>query len=327
MILRTKHLIAYAAAMLALMVLQILCYTQPVSRLSDFDLDLTYTLISQIVCMGIIPFTVLLIFNKGKVKEPLKIMRYKAPRDGKACLLISLGMMLLITPFTMAFSAITNLIFRIVGYKRGYSAGTIYLGGGDFALMLFLTAILPAVFEEFTHRGLLLSGLQNRGSEMSAVILSAVMFGLMHTNPSQMIFATFGGLVFGVAVVKCDSVIPAMCAHFANNAVSVVLDYSTQKQNALGVWYDRLTSGTSLLSVGLTFAVLGLSLYGMVRLLQYAARKAPKPVSEGKLLGLVTLDVYSPDGKAMLKDNALLYATMIAEGAALLFLFFWGIVK
>ena len=236
-------------SMFALMCLQILCSTNLFSRLSDFDLDLTYSLISQILCMGIIPFVVLLVLNKGKLKEPLLTMRYKAPRDVKVCILVSLGMMLLVTPFTMAFSTLTNLFFRIVGYKRNYSAGTIYLGGGDLALMLFLTAVLPAVFEEFTHRGILLSGLQNRGSEMSAVILSAVMFGLMHTNPSQMIFATFGGLAFGVAVVKCDSIIPAMCAHFANNAVSVVLDYSTQRQTALGVWYERLTSNESLLSV------------------------------------------------------------------------------
>ncbi len=324
---RSRHLIAYAAAMFALLVWQLLFYTDLFSRLSDRNVDIVYTLVSQILCMGLVPLLLLLVLNKGKNGELFQRMRYKAPRDGRACLWISLGMMALIMPFTMAFNAITNLLFQIIGYKRPLSLGTVYLGGGDLALMLVLTAVLPAIFEEFSHRGVLLSGLQSRGSEYGAVILSAVMFGLMHTNPSQMIFATFGGLVFGVAVVKCDSIIPAMCAHFGNNAIAVFLDYSTQRQTAFGVWYDRLTSGGSVLSVGATFVILGLSLFGMVELLRYAARTAPKPVSEKMLLGLVTLDGYSPDGKATLKENAVLYATMIAEGLFLLILLLWGIAK
>ena len=327
MTLRSKHLIAYASAMLALLVWQLIFYSGGFNTLSDFDQDIAYTLVSQVLCMGLVPFAVLLGLYRGRAGKMMRTMRYKPPRDNKACILISLGMMALITPFTMTFNALTNLIFQVVGYKRAVTVGTIYLGGGDLALMLVLTALLPAIFEEFSHRGVLLSGLGNRGSEMSAVILSAVMFGLMHLNPGQMIFAVFGGLVFGVAVVKCDSVIPAMCAHFANNAVSVVLDYSTQKQNALGVWYDKLIAGGTPLSVGVTFAIFAFSLYGMVRLLQYAARKAPKPVSEGKLLGVVTLDTYSPDGRATLKDNAFLLAAMIAESTLLLFYFMWGIVK
>ena len=327
MTVRSKHLIAYASAMLALMVLQILFCTDAFARLSDINTDITYTLISQIFCMGIVPFAILSIFYKGDFAAMGKRMRYKAPRDAKSCLLISLALMVLIMPFTMAFNALTNLFFQIVGYKRSYPVGTIYLGAGDFVLMLVLTAVLPAIFEEFSHRGVLLSGLENRGSEMSAVILSAVLFGLMHTNPAQMIYATFGGLLFGVVVVKTDSVIPAMCAHFANNAISVILDYSTQKQTTLGVWFDRLTSSGTVLSVGLTFLVLALSIYAVVKLLQYAARKAPKPISEGKLLGVVTLDVYLPDGRATLKDNAFLYAVMISEGALLLFLMLWGIAR
>ena len=327
MTLRSRHMIAYAAAMLALMILQICCYATPFARLSDYDIDIVYTLISQIFCMGILPFSVLLILNRGKLAEPLRTMRYKAPRDGKVCLLVSLGMIVLIVPFTMAFNALTNLFFQIVGYKRSYPVGTIYGDVKDFFVMLVITAVLPAVFEEFSHRGLLLSGLESRGSEKSAVILSAVMFGLMHMNPTQMVYATFGGLVFGYAVVKCDSMIPAMCAHFGNNAISVLLDYSKQKQNALGVWYDKMTSSNTVFAIGLTFAVLGFALYGMVVLLQYAERNAPRPVTEGKLLGILTVDTYLPDGKATLKDNALLLATMIAEGVCLLTLFLWGIAR
>lgn len=324
---RFRHTIAYAASMIALMLLQTTLYFEPFARFSDFGADVFYTLVSQILCMGVVPFVILIALNKGSAKELFVRMRYKAPRDAKACLLISLGMMLLITPYTMAFNALSNLLFRIIGYKKGLPIGTVYLGIGDFWLAVLMTAVLPAVFEEFTNRGVLLSGLQSRGSEYSAVVVSAVMFGLMHQNPSQMIFAVFGGLAFGVAAVKCDSIIPAMCAHFGNNIVAVILDYSTQKETAFGVWYEKLFSSNSILSIAVVFFILGISLYGMVKLLQYAARKAPKPVSEKKLLGLITLDAYSPEGKATLKDNAFLYATAVAEGAFVLILLLWGILK
>lgn len=323
---RSRHLIAYAAAMLGLMVWQILFATVPGLRsLSDYNMDVVYSVVSQVFCMGILPLGVL--FALGcKGKDTFRLMRYKAPRDAKSCLFICLGLMILITPYTMAFNALTNLFFTIVGYKRPYSVGTIYAGVGDFFVMLLITAVLPALFEEFTHRGVLLSGLEYRGSERGAILLSAVLFGLMHTNPSQMIFATFGGIVFAYVAIKTDSILPAMCAHFANNAVSVILDYSSQTQNALGVWYQGI-NGTSLFYVAATFAVLALSLFGVVRLMQYAARKSPKPISEGRLLGLVTVDVYSPEGKATLRDNAVLYAVMISESVLLFGLFLWGILK
>ena len=324
---RIRHLIAYVAAMLGLMVWQVLFASLPaLQRLSDFDADIVYSLVAQILCMGLLPLSVLLALGGGSAADHFRVMRYKAPRDAKTCLLVCLGLMVLITPFTMAFNALTNLLFIVVGYKRVYPVGTIYLGVGDFFAMLAITAVLPAIFEEFAHRGVLLSGLEYRGSERTAIILCAVMFGLMHTNPSQMIFATFGGLVFAYVVVKTDSIIPAMCAHFANNAISVFLDYSSQTQNAFGVWYDKI-SGTSVLSVGATFLVLALSLFGMVKLMEFAARKAPKPVSEGKLLGLVPVDLYNPEGKPTLKDNALVYAVIFSEAALLFGLFVWGILK
>ena len=313
--------------MLGLMIWQILFASVPaLKRLSDFDADVVYSLVSQIVCMGALPLCVLLALGRSAPKDTFRLMRYKLPRDARSCLLICLGLILLITPFTMAFNALTNLLFIVFGYKRAPLVGTIYLGVGDFFAMLAITALLPAVFEEFTHRGVLLSGLEYRSSERTAILFSAVLFGLMHTNPSQMIFATFGGIVFAYVVIKCDSILPAMCAHFANNAISVLLDYSSQTQNALGVWYDKM-SGTDLWQVALTFAVLALSLFGMVRLMQFAARKAPKPVSEGRLLGVTTVDVYNPEGKATLSDNAILLSVTISESVMLVGLFLWGILK
>ena len=324
---RISHLIAYVAAMFALIAWQLIfAYLPGLQSLSNFHSDIVYSLVAQILCMGLVPFVCLLVTNRCTFREVFAPMRYKAPRDTRTCALVTLGLVLLIMPFTMAWSSITQLVFNIFGYKRPVASGTIYTGAGDFFLCLVITALLPAVFEEFSHRGVLLSGLECRSSERGAVLLSAVLFGLMHESPAQMIYATMGGIVFSYVVIKTDSIIPAMCAHFANNAFSTLLDYSRQTQNSLGVWYDSVNSGSTL-SVIVTLAILAGSLYAVYKLLQYASSKSPKPITEGKLLGLISVDVYNPEGKATLKDNALLYAVIAMQSAVLLWLFLWGIIR
>ncbi len=328
MTLRQKHTAAYAAAMLSLMILQILFYVKPFSTLSDYHREIVYTLLSQILCMGVIPLSVLLVLRRGeRIRDVFSYMRYAKPIDWKSCLLASFALMLLITPFTMVFNAATNIFLNIIGYKRAAYVGTVYAGFGDYLLFVVITALLPAVFEEFSHRGLLLSGLENRGSELSAVLLSALCFGLMHENPLQMIYAFFGGLVFGLSVTKTKSMIPAMCAHFANNFVATTLEYSSQTKNALGVFYEKLTASSNLLFFFLTVAVMILSVYAVIKVLQYLARKTEKPVSEKKLFGVIVTDAYKKDGKATLKDNAFLLSVIIAETALLLALIVWGIVR
>ena len=233
--------------------------------------------------------------------------------------------MVLISPFTTVFNALTTMILNIIGYKRGGHLGFIYNNVGDLFLIFFLAALLPAVFEEFTHRGILLSGLEDRGSEMSAVVLSAVCFGLMHTNPLQFIYAVVGGLVFGAAVTKTGSILPAMCAHFANNAVAMYIDYSLQKENKFAEIYLWVVESENILSFAFLVAALAFSVFGVVWILQYLARKTEKPVSEKKLFGILPMDVYKPNGKATLKDNAVLIATMISEGFLLAVMIVWVI--
>ena len=325
---RAKHQAAYAASMFSLLIFQLIVYASDLSYLSSYHLDIVYTLISQILCMGLIPFSVLMILKREDgIRGNLAYMRYKKPKDLRVCLLASLGLMLLITPFTMVFNALTTLLLKIIGYKRNFPAPTIYGGAGDFFLFAFITAVLPATFEEFTHRGVLLSGLEDRGSELSAVLLSAICFGLMHTNPVQFLYAAVGGVVFGIAVTKTGSILPAMCAHFANNFVSVLLDYSTQKENAFGVLYESVMGASSFWGLVIMLAILGLSVYGVVRILQYLARNTEKPVMEKKLFGVIAMDAYRPDGKATLKDNAFLIATMIADTFMLIALIIWGIAR
>ena len=96
------------------------------------------------------------------------------------------------------------------------------IGVGLYCIMI---CILPAVFEEWLFRGIMLKNLAPIAGNASAVLISALVFGLMHTNPAQSVFAVVFGIVAGYAYVKTGSIWFGALIHMLNNAVSFVSTY------------------------------------------------------------------------------------------------------
>lgn len=90
-------------------------------------------------------------------------------------------------------------------------------------VQVLCTAIVPAISEEFFFRGALLGALKPYGQGF-AIVMSSVMFGLIHGNLAQIPFAIAGGLFFAFVTVYSGSLIPSMILHGINNLLSVVLD-------------------------------------------------------------------------------------------------------
>ena len=88
-------------------------------------------------------------------------------------------------------------------------------------LALLTTAVIPAFVEEFLFRGLILSNLRPFGNT-TAVVGSALLFGMMHQNVGQLFYTTVAGLVIGYLYVKTESLWPCILLHFVNNFNSVL---------------------------------------------------------------------------------------------------------
>ena len=84
-------------------------------------------------------------------------------------------------------------------------------------------AIIPAITEEIAFRGVVLNFLRPYGDGF-AILISSILFGLVHGNFVQIPFAFIVGLVCAVLVVKTNSIIPSMLLHLLNNGTSVILD-------------------------------------------------------------------------------------------------------
>lgn len=97
-------------------------------------------------------------------------------------------------------------------------------------LNIFVVAVLPALLEEMVYRGFILQTLRRYGDGM-AILVSAILFGLMHGNILQIPFAFLLGLVMGFLVVQTGNIWLAVALHFTNNTVAVLLDYATLNQS------------------------------------------------------------------------------------------------
>ena len=83
-------------------------------------------------------------------------------------------------------------------------------------------AVIPAIAEELLFRKLVCGELRRYGIGV-AVISSGVLFGLMHANAGQVLYASASGMILAWLFVKTGSVIYPIILHFVNNAVSAVV--------------------------------------------------------------------------------------------------------
>lgn len=84
-------------------------------------------------------------------------------------------------------------------------------------------AVIPAICEELSMRCFSLQLLRKYGTGF-AVYTVSIVFGLLHGNVIQFLFAFLVGLILAAVTVKTESIVPAIVIHMCNNAMSVIND-------------------------------------------------------------------------------------------------------
>ena len=103
----------------------------------------------------------------------------------------------------------------------------------SFLLMLLCVGILPALLEEFALRGVVLGVLRKKFSDGAAVMISSILFALLHGNLQQIPFAFGVGLILGYATVYSGSMLPAIIIHGFNNSLQVVMSFATASMSPM----------------------------------------------------------------------------------------------
>lgn len=92
------------------------------------------------------------------------------------------------------------------------------------AASILLVAVLPAIVEETIFRGMLYNTYSKRRPLMG-IILSAILFGLMHGNLNQLPYTLFLGLVMAFLMEAADSILAPMILHFTLNGTTTLISW------------------------------------------------------------------------------------------------------
>ncbi len=175
------------------------------------------------IAVSILLFTVpfLLVF-KGFGQRISELVPLQKPKKGLILPMFFLG---------IAFCGFANIAVSVlqeffsslgIHYSVDYPASP--TGRFGFILSLLSTVITPALVEEFACRGLIMGSLRKYGDGF-AIMVSSILFGLLHGNFEQMPFAFLVGLVLGFIAVETGSLWVGVAVHGFNNLVSVVFEY------------------------------------------------------------------------------------------------------
>ena len=222
---KNKLLFAYLGVMVALTFVRI-CFNEDFfGKLDGVCVDRLFSTFAQIVCMGIIPFVAIILTEKKKnFKSIAKSIGYRPFGNGKT-LVIVLVLSILHVAINSGVSTVCSMIIRGSGYTPAVSDPDVYLDFGAFLLGVFFSSVLPATFEELTHRSLALK--MTDGGIVKKILVTSLLFALMHQNILQTGYTFVGGLMFGALTVITGSIFPAMIMHFINNFFVCIRVYSS----------------------------------------------------------------------------------------------------
>ena len=147
----------------------------------------------------------------------------KPKLDFTTCAMYSLFVVVV----TLAASLVTSMVSTVFSVFTGSEPYVPSLGeeysNPHFAFFIDIvcTCIFPAFFEEFAFRGVLLNSLKKYG-DIPAIVVSSLMFGLMHGNFVQLPYTFIMGLALGFVTLKTNSIYCAVGAHFLNNFIATI---------------------------------------------------------------------------------------------------------
>jgi len=88
-------------------------------------------------------------------------------------------------------------------------------------LFIISAVFIAPVAEEIIFRGIITRDLLNYHSEKGAIVISGLLFGLIHVNPVQVLPATFAGFFLAWLYIRTNNLGICILLHFVNNAMAV----------------------------------------------------------------------------------------------------------
>ncbi|MCH5164862.1 MAG: CPBP family intramembrane metalloprotease [Clostridiales bacterium] len=231
-----------------------------------------FALPTQLLFFLAIPFCIYKFLGERTVRQTLE---YSSCGKFKPFYLFALPLGFVVFVLTLGVSSAWTALLKQTGYTVNSSTPDMPSNFvfGFFIAEVMMTAILPAVCEEFCMRGGLLSTAQNTFKTIGCVLLCGVAFGLFHQNIRQVFYTSLFGALAAYLTIKTKSLYPAMLTHFGNNFCSVFFDYASNYNWAFGGGFYAFINSTSVWALVLVFLAAGVIGVALVVAMLYFREK------------------------------------------------------
>lgn len=318
---RTNVGISYFVVVSLTLLLRVASALDIYSAMGIEDADAFFTCIVQIAIFGFVAVFLYCLGAKSRGESAREVLCNFGVKK------ISLRNWLLIIPVCICAIAVSSgisfiwqLVLRMMGFTH-ISSSTDYSSVGVLVKELMLVAILPGIFEEIAHRGLIYAGYKELGWKF--VLVSALMFSLMHQNIVQTGYTFFFGCVCALLMYYTGSIWGGIVLHIANNGYSVISGYVDQNGGALSFitkisnWFYSSMTG---LAVGGALVVL----CAVLLLLCFVAMR--KNAQKAEIISAVPFERVSLEIKPLSRDMFFII-TVIVGVIATAFSFVWGMTR
>ena len=210
------------------------------------------------------------IFNKTTPTQPI---RYGLKLPAVTPLLILAGLAVI-----TASAYVNSWLCDLIGYEiplelispQDYSNPSV-------VIMYMTTALAPAFAEEFLFRGVIYGNLRPFG-KTQAILISSVLFALMHQNIGQFFYTFVGGVAMALMYELTGNIWCSILYHMFNNELAVLTEV---------LYYGKFGDAVEPLLMLWDTIVLVLGSISILILIFYYKRKASeaKSVTDPSVLG------------------------------------------
>lgn len=187
--------------------------------LSETQISLIMQILLQVVSLGLASLFVFMYSSDNKVTIEKKNVSTKTKVK---CVLITLFLIFVLQ------IVLSLLLYPLLGLD--YDTTDLFKVDNSSDMMskiilVFTLAITPGIFEELFFRKAIINFSVKYG-KVFALLFSAILFGMLHMNVSQGLFAFIMGLILGAIYLYTGDITLTMLIHFLNNgfaALSLVL--------------------------------------------------------------------------------------------------------
>lgn len=211
--------------------------TWEVKQLAEYYRGIEPTLnpLAMMIChlLIILTFGLWMYFvRKGMDKD--QILHIKTLLKYKISVVLGISLVCGLGLLVLANGVVAVESYIIPSIVQDYMEMAKTAGMGTHPLAIIAAVCMAPIGEEFLCRGICLYfGKKAFGKFWYANLLQALMFGILHMNWVQGVYAFIIGLVLGILVERYDSLLPAMMVHF-------IINFSSS------TWYSKVLGETEI---------------------------------------------------------------------------------